>query len=265
MTESSSRKATRIARVAVVVAAVTAAGIGVAAFILSFSALWDIATRVWPNRSLSWLGPAVVDCTILQATVSLLAVAKSSNHGARRYFWALLIGAAITSIAGNALHAVIPAYQALPPWTAALIATIPPVFLLLSTHSVVVLVRLQQHHTPEDQVAVAVRGGAVRVEEAESGVSPAPPSGTLFDEGHTADLDLDIDPDRELERVASELRARHRLETPSQRIELVLEHYLRSGSSATWRELGEAGGVHATTAKKIVEAFDSMSRVVPAT
>lgn len=72
-----------VRKLAIMYAALAAVGIAVAAFILSFSALWDVATRVWPNRELSWLGPAIVDSTILQATVSLVVVAHASRSTER--------------------------------------------------------------------------------------------------------------------------------------------------------------------------------------
>jgi hypothetical protein len=231
-------------RAAILLGVVTAGGIAVAAFVLSFAALWDIATRVWPSRHLSWLGPVVVDATILQATVSLVAVSSSTRLGERRYFWALLIGAATTSVAGNALHAVVPSNQPLSPWIAAIIATIPPVFLLLSTHSLTLLIRRR----PSIDAPIAP--------SAEAGVGPSA----------TQELDLDVDIDvdeiaglqharspRDYIDAARELRERHGFGTPTAQIAAVLHHRAAS-PEASMREHAAAGNIHHNTAKKILDA-----------
>lgn len=229
-------------RASIILGAVTAGGIAVAAFVLSFAALWDVATRVWPSRHLSWLGPVVVDATILQATVSLVAVSSSTRVGERRYFWALLIGAATTSVAGNALHAVIPSNQPLSPWIAAIIATIPPVFLLLSTHSLTLLIRRRP------------RINATIAPNAHAGV----------DLSATQELDLDVDVEdlaapqylgspRDYLDAARELRERHGFGTPPAQIAAVL-HHRDASPEASMREHAAAGNIHHNTAKKILDA-----------
>lgn len=226
-------------RVSIILGAVTAGGIAVAAFVLSFAALWDVATRVWPARHLSWLGPVVVDATILQATVSLVAVSSSTRVGERRYFWALLIGAATTSVAGNALHAVIPSNQPLSPWIAAVIATIPPVFLLLSTHSLTLLLRRR----PRPNATIATHANA--------GV----------DLSATQEIDLDADVEdfprpgspRDYLEAARDLRERHGFGTPTAQIAAVL-HHRDASPEASMREHAAAGNIHHNTAKKILDA-----------
>ncbi|TSD93036.1 DUF2637 domain-containing protein [Skermania sp. ID1734] len=241
-----------VRRVAILLAVATAAGIAIAAFVLSFSALWDVATRVWPNRHLSWLGPAVVDATILQATVSLLVVAHSAKPGERRYFWSLLVGAAATSIAGNALHAITPPNQPLTPVVAALIACIPPIFLCLSTHSVVVLTR-----------RVARRPAAAR---GATGTAPEPlAEASNFDEVEDGlpvgnpelveDITAALVPAATRETVISRarrIREEHGLATGTAKIAAVLMHRA-TYPEASLRELAAAGNVHHNTAKKILE------------
>ncbi|WP_081729776.1 DUF2637 domain-containing protein [Williamsia sp. D3] len=92
---------------AVVTAIAVTALLALGSFILSFSALWDIATEIWPQRELSWIAPVIVDGTILQATISLVAAAGDESRRSRQFFWFLLTTAAAISIAGNALHAYI--------------------------------------------------------------------------------------------------------------------------------------------------------------
>ncbi|MFJ6099322.1 DUF2637 domain-containing protein [Williamsia muralis] len=128
---------------AVVTAIAVTALLALGSFILSFSALWDIATEIWPQRELSWIAPVIVDGTILQATISLVAAAGDESRRLRQFFWFLLITAAAISIAGNALHAYISETARLDPMVAVIGGTIPPAFLLLSTHGLVLLLRLR--------------------------------------------------------------------------------------------------------------------------
>ena len=68
-------KRSTVQQMAVVTAIAVTALLALGSFILSFSALWDIATEIWPQRELSWIAPVIVDGTILQATISLVAAA----------------------------------------------------------------------------------------------------------------------------------------------------------------------------------------------
>lgn len=232
-----------VRRLAITLAVLTAASIAVAAFILSFSALWDIATRVWPNRHLSWLGPAVVDSTILQATVSLIVVTNGAGRGERRYFWSLLVGAAATSVAGNALHAVVPHSEPLPGAVAAVIATIPPVFLLLSTHSLTLLIRRR----PTPPGAVLSLGESQPRDVAAGEPTPA------RTESVTGEWSA-RDGGQAFIEVARALREEHDFATPASQIAALLQRY-SANPNASWRELGVAGMVHHNTAKKIIDAF----------
>ena len=55
--------------------------LALAAFRLSFDALRDLAVLCGLRPSLAWLWPLVVDVTITQATVSLLALSRQEPHG----------------------------------------------------------------------------------------------------------------------------------------------------------------------------------------
>src|SRR3546814_4008089 len=76
-----------------------------------------------------------------------------SRHDALPIVWFLLTTAAAISIAGNALHAYISETARLDPMVAVIGGTIPPAFLLLSTHGLVLLLRLRrsEEHTSELQ------------------------------------------------------------------------------------------------------------------
>ena len=116
--------------------------IAIASFVLSFATLWDLATRAGLPRNLSWLWPVIVDGTILQATISVIALAPyESQRPARRFFWAVLATSALVSISSNGLHAFITGGSSLHPALAAAIATVAPISLLAATHGLAVLSR----------------------------------------------------------------------------------------------------------------------------
>jgi hypothetical protein len=136
--------------------------IGAASFVLSFSSLWDLAARsAWPTR-LAWLWPVIVDGTIILATMAIVALASYRHQrGNRRFFWAVLCAAAVVSVSGNAVHAVIPGTAPLAPWLSALIACVPPIALLATTHTLAILWRLRPDQ-PVDRAA-EVQGTALAV------------------------------------------------------------------------------------------------------
>ncbi|MGB7385413.1 MAG: DUF2637 domain-containing protein [Rhodococcus sp. (in: high G+C Gram-positive bacteria)] len=133
----------KVMRATLISAVVITTVIGIASFVLSFAALWDLATLAGVPRTLSWLWPVIVDGTILQATISVIALAHlDRHHSGRRFFWAVLIVAALVSIGANALHAFISQSGTLHPALSAAIATVAPVSLLAATHGLGILVRV---------------------------------------------------------------------------------------------------------------------------
>lgn len=124
------------------VAVITTTGIGVSGFVLSFAALWDLASRAGLPAKLAWLWPVIVDGTIVQATVSIAALAADPTAvRSRRFFWVVLAGAAALSISGNALHAWVNGADDLYPIVAAVIAAVAPISLLATTHGLAILAR----------------------------------------------------------------------------------------------------------------------------
>lgn len=133
----------KVLRATLVSAVVITTVIGIASFVLSFAALWDLATMAGVPRNLSWLWPVIVDGTILQATISVIALAQfKDQRGGRRFFWGVLVTAALVSIGANAMHAFISQTGTLHPALSAAIATVAPVSLLAATHGLGILVRI---------------------------------------------------------------------------------------------------------------------------
>ncbi|MFC9876712.1 DUF2637 domain-containing protein [Nocardia salmonicida] len=132
--------------------------IGGAAFVLSFAALRDLAIRAHTPNELAWLFPVIVDGTIIQATIAVLALADSPE---RSFFTRVLIAGATVSIGGNIAHALVSGHGAL----AAVLAVIAPAALLLDTHGLAVLLRAAQ------RVSVPIATGDPVAEPADD---PAP-------------------------------------------------------------------------------------------
>ncbi|MFD3594801.1 DUF2637 domain-containing protein [Nocardia sp. NPDC058640] len=116
--------------------------IGLAAFVLSFAALRDLAVMAHTPTHLAWLFPVIVDGTIIQATIAVLALADSPE---RSFFTRVLIAGATVSIGGNIAHALASGHGA----GAAILAVIAPAALLLDTHGLAVLLRARNAPTAE--------------------------------------------------------------------------------------------------------------------
>jgi Protein of unknown function (DUF2637) len=98
-------------------------GIGAASFVLSFAALADLAARAGIPAHLAWLWPLIVDGTILQVTMAVVALAGHDDEDRkRRYFWIVLSSSAAVSVGANGLHAMVKG--PLTPWLAAATAVV---------------------------------------------------------------------------------------------------------------------------------------------
>ncbi|MEV4156597.1 DUF2637 domain-containing protein [Nocardia salmonicida] len=115
--------------------------IGAAAFVLSFAALRDLAIRAHTPTGLAWLFPVIVDGTIIQATIAVLALADSPE---RTFFTRVLVAGATVSIGGNIAHALVSGHGVL----AAILAVIAPAALLVDTHGLAVLLRTRNTAAP---------------------------------------------------------------------------------------------------------------------
>ena len=148
--------------------------VGVASFVLSFTALADVAVRSHVPPSQAWLWPCTVDGATLLATLG--AVVCMSDRGARRFFWAVLIGGLLVSVGGNDLHAVLPPQQELPWMLRAVVGAIAPISVVLSLHGLTLLLRVRQPRSAADQRATsATQREMVHPREVHA---PAPSSST---------------------------------------------------------------------------------------
>ncbi|WP_328411240.1 DUF2637 domain-containing protein [Nocardia sp. NBC_00403] len=125
--------------------------IGVAAFVLSFAALEDLAKKAHTPERLAWLFPVIVDGTIIQATIAVLALADSDG---RKWFERVLVAGAAVSIGGNIAHALVSGHGV----GAAVLAVIAPAALLIDTHGLAVLLRT--HRPVPSEPAEPVRDSA---------------------------------------------------------------------------------------------------------
>lgn len=147
-------------------------GIALASFVLSFTALTDLAVRAGIPEHLAWLWPLIVDGTIVQATMAVVSLAGlDGQERNRRYFWIVLSASAAFSVVANGWHAVLPGGAPLSPWLAAAIAVVAPVSLLASTHGLSLLIRVS---TPRKALETLAREAPAREPKAEPTPAPRP-------------------------------------------------------------------------------------------
>lgn len=130
--------------------------IGSGAFVLSFSALTDLAVRAGINPEIGWMWPLIVDGMIVAATVAIVALA--GREGKEQFYpWLLLFFGAVVSTAANSIHAILAVKASngnVPVAVSALVAAMPPVVLLAITHLTVLLVQYARN-SAEMEAALA--------------------------------------------------------------------------------------------------------------
>lgn len=190
----------KVLRATLASAVVITTVIGIASFVLSFAALWDLATMAGVPRTLSWLWPVIVDGTILQATISVIALAGFEEQRAgRRFFWWVLIIAALVSIGANAMHAFISGAGSLHPAVSAVIATVAPISLLAATHGLGILVRIPVPDPPDSTALPDAMAASPVPDTARLQVPRVPTLDTAPSSAHTSAL-ADAMRERERER-----------------------------------------------------------------
>jgi hypothetical protein len=223
-------------------------GIGVGSFVLSFTALADLAARAGIPERLAWLWPCIVDGTILQATMAVVALAglEDQRHN-RRYFWIVLSVSAAVSVVANGWHAMLPSSAPLSPWLAAAIAVVAPVSLLAATHGVSLLIGVR---TPAGVApAAAVRPRVVMRDE----VVPVDPTADVPPEPSTDD-----DAVRPWLEVADVIAARGAGASDVDTVAAVL--HLNYEGALSRRAIGRHLGVEPRLVDEIVSASDELLR-----
>ncbi|AOZ63979.1 hypothetical protein SEA_BAEHEXIC_35 [Mycobacterium phage Baehexic] len=129
-------------RVARRVATAGTVAVGGLAFALSFSSLSELSAANGVGQA--WMVPLVVDGGIIVATMATVAL---SRHG--WYAWTLLLLSSLVSVAGNVAHAQPHGLIAM------VIAAIPPLWLLGSTHLTVLLYR-EAHESRSESISAPV-------------------------------------------------------------------------------------------------------------
>ncbi|AGK85994.1 hypothetical protein Chy4_0032 [Mycobacterium phage Chy4] len=123
-------------KVALKVATAGTVAVGSLAFALSFTALRDLSASNGVTQA--WMVPLVVDGGIIVATAATVALRRH-----QWYAWTLLLLSSLVSVAGNVAHAQPHGLVAM------VIAAIPPLWLLASTHLTVLLYREAQESRSE--------------------------------------------------------------------------------------------------------------------
>ena len=258
-----------VLRGALVAAVAITIVIAMASFVLSFSVLWDLATMAGLPHQLSWLWPVVVDGTILQATISVVALAPyEQQRRGRRFFWAVLGVSALVSVASNAVHAVVAATADLPPMLAAAIATAAPISLLAATHGIAVLSKLKVE-TPavevtstKDVITVVDQVRTVEVEligepeeQAPQPVTEQVPS--VVDEPGKHHITDDT-----WDRVAAQLERDQLTTRPVAEVTKILQ--LRYAHDMSKTQIARELALHHSTVGRVLDAAASVLRPQPA-
>jgi Protein of unknown function (DUF2637) len=120
-------------------AAAIVAALAAIAFVLSFSALRDLAVAAHVSVELAWLWPLAVDGNIVVNTVAGLLL-RPRGRTVSWYPWAALFLFSAVSVVGNGLHATTTSgLLALDPVVAFVVSAIPAVALLQGSHLFVVM------------------------------------------------------------------------------------------------------------------------------
>ena len=253
--ETSSSAPPLVLRVALWAAVVITIVIVAASFVLSFSALWDLATLAGLPRELSWLWPVVVDGTILQATISVVALAPyEEQRSGRRFFWSVLAVSAIVSIASNALHAVVTDAAELPPLLAAAIATAAPISLLAATHGIAVLFQSKVQVAGPVRRHVEMAAVAVLVDPA-----PELPEAEEQDSVSTPDTDQPVVVEQDSwDRVAADMTRDQLTTRPAAEVAQILR--LRYQSDLSKTQIARELRLHHSTVGRVIDASAGVLR-----
>lgn len=146
---SSSSKAVLILVISLII------GLAAGAFVLSFSALRDLAISSGIPETLSWIWPLIIDGFIVTATVAIFALRSRKINW---YPWTALVLFAIVSVLGNAVHAFNSSSNVtVPLFIAALVSAIPAIALLLASHFLVIMISAPKYANKPTKGAVGAQ------------------------------------------------------------------------------------------------------------
>lgn len=246
-------------------------GVGAASFVLSFNALRDLATRGHIPIGQAWLWPLMVDGAILLATLGVVVMAGDPEcRNDRRFFWLVLCGGAMVSIACNALHATLSPDQPLNAWLRGFLAAVAPTSLLVTTHGLTLLTRMHRRFTAkvpnglntneraanDDLVNNIVDMAPVSAAQAKPTVvtqilDPVEPEGGAGDE-----LPVNIPAGSRWHTMAPRLLEQLSLKNTG-RADVVQVLYLSYERALAHRDIGRRLGLNHHTVGKIVRAADA--------
>lgn len=124
----------RMGRLAGRLAVAGTAVLGLGGFVLSFTALRDLAVRVGMPEDLAWIWPLLIDGLIIEATLAVVRLSQLRSR-AIWYAWVLLAGGATVSVGSNGVHAVATGHGL----AGAAASAVAPTVLLAMTHLTVLL------------------------------------------------------------------------------------------------------------------------------
>ncbi|MFC4245005.1 DUF2637 domain-containing protein [Gryllotalpicola reticulitermitis] len=214
--------------------------IDVGAFWLSATALTNLAQRAGLAWFEAWMWPVIVDGMMIVSTVAIVALRP---HGRRAvaYPWMLLIAGSGVSVVANTAHALVTRAGSLPAPLAGLMAAVPPLVLLASTHLTVELAR----RSGRPEIPVAAAAPTAQAMPAEKLLPASPRARALSGAPTSADLTaLVARPPVSVEAPASEIE-------PAKRTEKELERRRRARQLRTQglsnAQIAAELGVHKST------------------
>ncbi len=241
----------------------TLLGVGVvalAAAVLSFSSLQDLAERAGYTPKLAALLPLAIDAQAVVATRAWLAT--HTPERARGYARTLALAAVAGSVAGNAgQHAMAAANVVTPWWVVVAIASVPPVALAATAH----LAALLATHRPDaERTADAPEPSTTDVgERTTERPDDAQPSAHTTDtvSAHTPAHDTDA---ASAQRAAQPARTTTRRTSRAkrspkgqQRARALFEQHAEAGTleKLTGSDIATAGNVSAATGRRWLAAW----------
>lgn len=123
--------------------------LAIGSFVISFTALSNLALLSGIPKQVAWIWPLVVDGFIIAATLSAYVI-RGVNKKLEWYPWVALLFFALISIVGNGIHAFNNRQNLdIPVWLAAGVSSIPPIALLVASH---LLMLISSHRIHADEI-----------------------------------------------------------------------------------------------------------------